>query len=118
MSKSCHRISPSVVGLASAWAVARLVRTASDFAAAHRIGRAPARGTPSVSRFDDAEYLRRKGIDLHELVSVDQERIAERRSIARSRALWEVAVALGPLVAIVGLHSYVHRLPSPSTHVT
>jgi hypothetical protein len=118
MSRVRHRLYLSALGLTSAWAVARLVSTASDFAAAHSIGGTPARASPSVSGFDADEYLRRKGIAFHEVVSIAKERHAERRAIARSRALLDVAVAFGPLLALVGLHSYFRRLPRRTTQVT
>jgi hypothetical protein len=118
MGRTRHSIYLSAVGLASAWAVARLVRTAWDLSEAHFIGTAPARSSPSVPGFDPERYLRRKGIDLDEVVGVAQERNAQRRAIARSRALWDVAVAFGPLLAFVSLHSYFRRLPRRPTHVT
>jgi hypothetical protein len=118
MSRVRHRLYLSALGLASAWAVARLASTASDFSAAHGIGWTPARKSPSVSEFDADEYLRRKGIDFHEVVSGAKERNAERFAIARSRALMDVAVAFGPLLALVVLNSYFRRLPRRSTQVT
>jgi hypothetical protein len=118
MSKTRHRIYLSAVGLTSAWAVAALVRTASDFSAAHRIDGTPARRPPPVTGFDADAYLRRKGIDLNELESDAQERHAERLAIARSRALLDVAVAFGPLLAFVGLHSYFRRQLRRPTQVT
>jgi hypothetical protein len=118
MSKTRHRIYLSAVGLTGAWAVARLVRTASYLSEAHRIDGPPARRSPSVSGFDTDEYLRRKGIHLHEVATVAQERSAERRATARSRALMDVAVAFGPLLAVVGLHSYFRRLPRLPTQAT
>ena len=118
MSRVRRRLYLSALGLTSAWAVARLVSTASDFSAAHGIGGTPARTSPSVSGFDDAEYLRRKGIAFHEVVSVAKERSAERSAIARSRALMDVAVAFGPLLALVARHSYFRRRPRRTTQVT
>jgi hypothetical protein len=105
MSQVRHRLYVSAVGLAGVWAVASLVRLASDFSAANHIG-APAKKSTSASGFDHGRYLRRKGIDADELMGFAQERTTERRAIARSRALWDVASALAPLLVLLGVHRW------------
>jgi hypothetical protein len=118
MSRIPRGIYLSALALASAWAVARLVRAASDLSDARAIGTGPAGRLPPVPGFDSEEYLRRKGIDLDEVVGVAQASAAERRAVAHSRALGEVAVALGPLLAFAGLYPYFRRMQTRPPHVT
>jgi hypothetical protein len=105
MSQVRHRLYLSAVGLAGVWAVASLVRSASDFSAANYIG-TPAKKSTSASGFDHDRYLRRKGIDADELMTFAQERTSERQAIARSRALWDVVIALAPLLVLLGVHRW------------
>jgi hypothetical protein len=120
MGRTRHRIYLSAVALTGVWATAFLLRAASDFSATYRIDRpvppgdvpdSPAGKSTTAHGFDRLAYLRRKGIDPDEVMRVAQERTTERRAIARSRALWDVAVAFGPLLALVGLGWYARRGP-------
>lgn len=112
MSQVRHRVYLSAVGLAGVWAVASLVRSASDFSAANRIG-TPAKKSTSAAGFDHDRYLRRKGIDADELRTFAEERTSEQRAIARFRALWDVVIALAPLLALVGVRGWVKWLLKP-----
>jgi hypothetical protein len=112
MSQVRHRLYLSAVGLAGVWAVASLVRSASDFSAANYIG-TPAKKSTSASGFDHDRYLRRKGIDADELMTFAQERTSERQAIARSRALWDVVIALAPLLVLLGVHRWLKWLTRP-----
>jgi hypothetical protein len=117
MSQVRHRLCLSVVGLAGAWAVASLVRSASDFSAAKHSG-TPAKKSTSAAGFDHDRYLRRKGIDADEVMTFAQERTTERRAIARSRALWDVAIALAPLLVLLGVHRWWKWLIRPAKEST
>ena len=113
MSQVRHRLCLSAVGLAGVWAVASFARAASDFSAANYIG-TPAKKSTSASGFDHNRYLRRKGIDADELMTFAQERTSERRDIARSRALRDVAFALAPLLILLGVHRWLKWLTRPA----
>ena len=117
MSRVRHRFYLSAVGLAGVWAVASFVRAASDFSAANYIG-TPAKKSPSASGFDHDRHLRRKGIDADELMTFAQERTTERRAIARSRALRDVAFALAPLLALLGVHRWWKWMSRPAKKST
>ncbi len=117
MSQVPHRLCLSAVGLAGVWAVASFVRAASDFSAANYIG-TPAKKSTSASGFDHDRYLRRKGIDADEVMAFAQERTTERRAMARSRALWDVAFAFAPLLVLLGVRRWWKWLTKPPKEST
>ena len=108
-----HRLYLSAVGLAGVWAVASLFRSASDFSAASSV-RTPRRHSTSLPGFDGEAYLRRKGIDHHEVRGFAQERTTERQAIARSRARRDVGVAIAPLLLVLGVHRWLAWLTKPA----